>query len=596
MTQKINQQCSKRRKWLQRMNRKSNLHKCHIFVGINPRPKTGVSGDDCITTCRCLVADIDHKQPCDYVQDALERVAKAGLPHPTVINRTSHGVHLWWRLTEPIGPDLWKMLQKRLIRTLDSDPKVVNPERVMRICGFKSWKVKKGFPDDPADTILVHADPTMRYSLTDDIECHLKPLPDKQVPEAPDNSDQAIDADTSSVNSDDRTVRRAQRYAETWEHLEEGDGRDSACYNHAGQLVNDFALDDASAQEILDNWDKGNTPPLGTSVVKEKIANAHRYGTGKKGSKLKKPLPAEGRKDRSQFTERVENPTIKRLELMIAGGRRLVPLLWYMTNLLTKSLLPGTITLLVGAIGSGKSFWVLQLLWHLIESGISCAIYELEEDVEYHTIRALAQKTGYPELTDTSWVEDNPGIVRATMTENAEFIKKVEASMSASPKSQPTKERLARWVQTKAKAGARVIILDPITATRQDDKVWVADSEFMDQVKKVSVDYGVSVLIVTHAKKGSNSFPDLDSIAGSTSYARFAQTVLWLDKVELTERVIKTEHDVDEMEIDRILHILKARNSSGQYSQIGFRFDPANLRFVERGGIVAKTKNRRNSA
>jgi hypothetical protein len=595
MTKKTNQKNStKSNKWVQRMRRKNNLHKCHIFVGVNPRPKKGLSGDECITTCRNLVADFDYPQPCDYVEDALERVAQAGLPAPTAIVFTGHGCHLWYRLLDPIGPDQWCKLQKRLSLTLDSDPKICNPERVMRFCGFKNWKIKDGFPDDPADVILLHADPDCRYALAD-IECHLKPLPEDLAPVAQKTSDQTIDAEAGSANSDDRTVRRAKKYAGTWEHLAEGKGRDSACYHHACQLVNDFALDDANAKKLLGNWDKGNKPPLGDAVITEKIANAHCYGKGKKGSKLTKQSPADRREDRLQCREREENPTIRRLEETMAGNRRLIALPWNMTNLLTKALLPGTITLLVGGIGAGKSLWTLQLISHLVVLNVPCSIFELEEDVAFHTIRALAQRAMYPELTDPSWIEENPGIVRATMAENAEFIKKVEASMIASPTRQPTKERVSRWVRTKAREGARVIILDPITATRQDDKVWVADSEFMDHVKKVSVDNGVSVLIVTHAKKGSNSFPDLDSIAGSTSYARFAQTVLWLQKVEPTECEVRAEHGPEPAKIDRVLHILKARNSTGEYSKMGFSFDPMSLRFAECGGIINK-KNERKSA
>jgi hypothetical protein len=81
------------------------------------------------------------------------------------------------------------------------------------------------------------------------------------------------------------TEERGQRLAEARAYmgrqqreLVEGQGRDNAAYIHACFLVKDYALPDEEALRLLNAWDQDNQPPLGEAVLREKMANAHRYG------------------------------------------------------------------------------------------------------------------------------------------------------------------------------------------------------------------------------------------------------------------------------------------------------------------------------
>lgn len=109
----------------------------NVYFGANPRSRRdGTSGS--VTLARCVFADID----CEVsVPGVLRRVEKAGLPEPTAIVVSGHGVHLWWRLTEPVT-DLsgWSVIQKRLALALNSDPKVHDPPRIMRLPGTMNVK------------------------------------------------------------------------------------------------------------------------------------------------------------------------------------------------------------------------------------------------------------------------------------------------------------------------------------------------------------------------------------------------------------------------------------------------------------------------
>jgi len=108
-----------------------------IYIGANPRPHTGAKGDACIELARCLFVDFDNTM----LYDAIQRVTDCGLPDPTVIVESGHGVHCWWRFDEAFTDlDEWRRLQKDLIALLQSDPTIHNPERIMRLPGFTNHK------------------------------------------------------------------------------------------------------------------------------------------------------------------------------------------------------------------------------------------------------------------------------------------------------------------------------------------------------------------------------------------------------------------------------------------------------------------------
>lgn len=124
---------------LERLNRQG----FNIYAGPNPRRGEGLSCDDNVAVCRCLFADFDKIEPgdgCGIWEFVTPRIEAAGLPMPTLAVFSGHGIHTYWRLSDPLAPDHWRELQSRLIVTLGSDPACSNPERVMRLPGFKNVK------------------------------------------------------------------------------------------------------------------------------------------------------------------------------------------------------------------------------------------------------------------------------------------------------------------------------------------------------------------------------------------------------------------------------------------------------------------------
>jgi 5S rRNA maturation endonuclease (ribonuclease M5) len=256
---------------------------------------------------------------------------------------------------------------------------------------------------------------------------------------------------------------------------------------------------------------------------------------------------------------------------------------------LTRALLPGTVTLIVGNPGASKSFMTLQAFSFWIEAGLKCSLYEVEEDRTFHLTRALAQRSGEGNLTDTTWVKQNTELSDQIITENQEFIDSFGRVIYASPDIQPTLAQLAEWVEAKAKSGSRIIGIDPITAAEREGDAWVVDGRFLQAVKRTATDYGCSIILVTHPVKAV-SFPDLSQISGSAAYQRFSQTILWLESHDEKESNVKTTCGTAPTIYNRTLHILKARNGRGMGLRLAYQFDARRLTLAELGSIMREKK------
>jgi putative DNA primase/helicase len=129
----------------------------NVYVGINPRTREGGGTAADVACFRCIFVDWDD---CGE-EEARRRIKAAGLPEPTVLVHSGHGIHAYSRLTEPItDPALWQRLQCGLIKALDSDPVVKDPPRIMRLPGFENVKRKPYVP-----CRIIEIDASRRYDV-----------------------------------------------------------------------------------------------------------------------------------------------------------------------------------------------------------------------------------------------------------------------------------------------------------------------------------------------------------------------------------------------------------------------------------------------
>lgn len=283
----------------------------------------------------------------------------------------------------------------------------------------------------------------------------------------------------------------------------------------------------------------------------------------------------------------------KRYEETIAGTRETIPLPWDEIDRATMAIAPASLTVLCGEGGAGKSYFLTQMCeyWHM-QLGHKVALFELEEDKEFHIIRMIAQKSGEQRLVNDRWVKDNPEEARAIFEDYAYLAKEMENVLYDAPRKQVSLDYLAKWVEDRCKEETRIICIDPITAAEPSVKPWIADTKFINDVHQPLRDHGASLVVVTHPKKGGVKDVGLDGVAGGAAWGRFCQTALWLrnhygtEDIEILERGWKVMKKAN-----RSLVVLKARSGIG--GGRSFAIDMNDLVFNEIGEEVKQTKKGR---
>jgi KaiC/GvpD/RAD55 family RecA-like ATPase len=267
---------------------------------------------------------------------------------------------------------------------------------------------------------------------------------------------------------------------------------------------------------------------------------------------------------------------------------------WPWMTRLTKALLPGTVTIICGDPGASKSFLLLQAAAHWQKQGIKVAVFELEEDRAYHLRRALAQESESSRLFDDDWLRSNVDEIEETFGHYQKWLDDFGRCIYEAPDKQMSLTDLAEWTKQRAKAGCRIIAIDPVTAAESDEKPWVADLKFMMAVKTTAREYGVSVILVTHPKKGRKSAIGMDELAGGAAYQRFAQTILWLEhhKTSKTVTVKSPVGGTMPIEVNRTIHLAKTRNGVGHGVGLAYQFNGSTLRFDEKGIIQIEQQPR----
>jgi len=281
-----------------------------------------------------------------------------------------------------------------------------------------------------------------------------------------------------------------------------------------------------------------------------------------------------------------------RLDDAIAGRRRPVGFPWPVLTEISRALVQNTVTLLCGSPGATKSFLLLECLTHWHEQGIPVACYCLEDGMDYHLNRVLAQREGKANLTREEWQETHPEETRAAYWRHEAFLDSFGRRLWAAPDKTPTKADIAQWVEDRAGEGCRVVAVDPISAAEETRDVYVADSEFVNAIKRTARNHPISILLIMHPRKGHGSGAGtLDDLSGGASYQRLAHSALWLEfhKPPVTKLVSFSAGRM-EVEFNRTLHILKSRNAVGANLGLAFGFDGATLRTSEYGVILKREK------
>lgn len=281
------------------------------------------------------------------------------------------------------------------------------------------------------------------------------------------------------------------------------------------------------------------------------------------------------------------------LKAELNGTYSLVPWPFPVITAKSRSLVPGSVTIVCGSPGGAKSWWVISCLRYWIDGVAPASVLMLEETRAWHLKRVLTQLEGNPNLLDSDWCRSHPDEVMAAFERHRQEIDAVGANLWCD--GNLTLEQCAQWVEERCQEKRRVLVIDPITlADNGRDKPWDADRKFMARVKVAIESAGASLVLVTHPRKAQGgpqkALPTMDDMAGGAAFSRAAASILWLNGLEDGARFNVINADGREVFVPahKTMRIMKARNSTGQHDMICFRFH--NLSFIEEGAVIRQTK------
>jgi hypothetical protein len=275
------------------------------------------------------------------------------------------------------------------------------------------------------------------------------------------------------------------------------------------------------------------------------------------------------------------------LEDVTTGAIRCISWPWPMLSEMTFALLPGCVTCVVGDAGVGKTFFVLQCLRHWMALNVKCAVFFIEKDRRFHTHRLLAQIAGRGELTDYNYLDriDNKAI--GLLSEHAAEIDEIGKYIHSAPRQRVTLAGLIGWTRDQLRDGARIVVIDPITAAAAGAQRWESDDEFVIKIQSLCTDYGASVVLITHAKKGNRpGAPSGHDMAGGAAYHRFTDTTIWINRTQKRRNVqYLTAAGPTTGKIGVFFQMHKTRNGRGSGREIAFEFGKT-LLFAEQGIVL----------
>ncbi|MCP4261016.1 MAG: hypothetical protein GY774_26420 [Planctomycetes bacterium] len=247
----------------------------HIYVGANPRRARGGTKSQDVANASSLFVDFDGINTIE----ARDRWHNTGLPTPTITIASGHGVHAYWRLSEPVfDMDLWSKLQKRLIALLGSDAAIHDPARIMRLPGYINHK------EPIAACRIIDDEQTRIYDLN-----LLMPLMYSVITEsdylaqyqaAHNNTIQLRKPNYDNISA----VKIAKLTAAKWLGVNKG-GRNHKAFQNAAYLLKNLGLTEEQAWPILRHWNCKNKPPLPEGELCQTLRNAGIYGRHKAGKK-----------------------------------------------------------------------------------------------------------------------------------------------------------------------------------------------------------------------------------------------------------------------------------------------------------------------
>ncbi len=274
-------------------------------------------------------------------------------------------------------------------------------------------------------------------------------------------------------------------------------------------------------------------------------------------------------------------------EDIISGKVVDAPLSFEQLRTLSRATAPKIVTLLAGPGGSLKTWLLLRWAMTWFDRDIPFAYLGLEEDRTYCLERIQAIREEKIELLDPDWVKEHPGEKRAADDRQEGYLHAMGQSLYDAPNKAMTLAQVAEWIRRRAAERRRVIVVDPVTAVEPVKDCYIADRQFVTEVKTIARLTNTTVILATHRRKGGTGF-GLDDLCGGAAYSQLTQCILWVEPHRPPKEVTAlSPAGRSHATINLSLHIAKARKAPGAGKTIGICIDWPHAAFSE-AGIVLK--------
>lgn len=248
-------------------------------------------------------------------------------------------------------------------------------------------------------------------------------------------------------------------------------------------------------------------------------------------------------------------------------------------------LLNKRIGIVYGAPGLGKSLFVGKFCDDLILSGHTVARLQLEDEMEQHLLRSLAQQSLRADLASPAFHRANPDESKVLYEQFRPTLEKIASSVVAGEDDDWDADKILNWVESQLKQGKELVVVDPVSVV-MDKNIWIVSHRLMWGMKKILAKYPHGrVVLVSHP----NSEGD---ISGGQAYKRFSHGMLMLNRLKAPKEmeIIDTNGELSVKNVYATIAIVKSRYGPGQGSEIAVEIDPSSLKLRELGVIVRELK------
>lgn len=250
---------------------------------------------------------------------------------------------------------------------------------------------------------------------------------------------------------------------------------------------------------------------------------------------------------------------------------------------LTDGFSMGSLTVITGKRGSGKSTFASQLALNAIQTGAGVCFYSGELNTLMFSEWMFAQAAGPNHVVQ---LQGENKRIRYKASANAE--KRIRAWMGEKMilydneiiKSDEQNSILDRFKEARQRFGCSLFFIDNLMSAKfaatQERDFYRQQSNFVRDLVVFAHEYHSHVVLMAHPRKMTAGDPN-DDIAGTADITNLATNVLRVSRLDDKER------EKYNLTCDSIIALTKNREY-GDLAQLPFMYDPASRRFTHETG------------